>query len=233
MARFERPHTIAEGVYQHLRGELLTGDLPPGRWLREADLAQQLRVSRTPVREAVRQLAQEGLLVTEANRGVRVPELSSDEAVAAYEVRERLETMAARLAAPRVGDDERASLDGHLRDMEALAPDDFAAHIRADDAFHARIAGLAANPVLSELIERLNDRVMRVKILTRDVNATELARRQHAEIAAALTSRDAAAAEAAMSRHIRANLDIVVDRLRTVLPEDARVSSGTASAATP
>ncbi|HZJ09504.1 MAG TPA: GntR family transcriptional regulator, partial [Trueperaceae bacterium] len=72
--QFQRPRTVAEDVYRFLRRELLSGSYPGGSWLREQELAKSLNVSRTPVREAIRQLAQEGLLVIEANRGVRVHE---------------------------------------------------------------------------------------------------------------------------------------------------------------
>ncbi|MCC6309838.1 MAG: GntR family transcriptional regulator, partial [Trueperaceae bacterium] len=94
VAAFQRPQTVAAGVYLHLRHELLSGTLAPGTWLREQELAEALKVSRTPVREAVRQLAQEGLVVMEPNRGVRVPNLSLAEAVHTYAVREPLEAMA-------------------------------------------------------------------------------------------------------------------------------------------
>lgn len=213
MSTFQRPRTVAAGVYEHLRHELLRGTLAPGTWLREQDLAEALRVSRTPVREAALRLAQEGLLVLEPNRGVRVPALSLTEAVDTYVVREPLEAMAARLAAERAGPEDNAALEVHLEAMLAVAPDDFAEHIRTDDAFHAHVAELSGNPVLEETIRRLSHRIMRVKILTRDVNTTAVARSQHARIAAAIRANDPAAAEAAMAEHIRTNLEIVKQRL--------------------
>lgn len=213
MAAFQRPRTVAAGVYEHLRHELLTGTLEPGTWLREQELAEALQVSRTPVREAARLLAQEGLLVIEPNRGLRVPPLSLPEAVDTYAVREPLEAMAARLAARNATEADRAELRDHLRAMDAATPGDFAEHIRTDDAFHACIARTSGNPVLRETIERLSHRVMRVKILTRDVNTTALAHEQHAGIAAAIQAGDEEAAAAAMAEHIRTNLEIVKQRL--------------------
>src|SRR5690606_41626257 len=99
MARFQRPRTVAEGVYQHLRRRLLAGELEPGRWLREQELAASLDVSGTPVREAVRQVAQEGLLVIEANRGVRGRRLTVEAAGGTDEERARHDRMAAGLDA--------------------------------------------------------------------------------------------------------------------------------------
>lgn len=223
MPRFQRPQTVAEGVYQHLRRELLTGRLEPGQWLREQELAEALQVSRTPVREAIRQLAQEGLLQIEANRGVRVRGLSLEEAIATYEVRDRLESMAAGLAARNADDDARAELQRQLSAMEAVDPEDQAEHIRTDDEFHALVARLAGNPVLEELVEKLSERVMRVKILTRDVNVSAEARAQHARIVEAIGRGDEDAAARAMSEHVRTNLKIVEERLRAAREEGVLV----------
>lgn len=223
MASFQRPQTVAEGVYQHLRLELLTGRLAPGQWLREQEIAESLSVSRTPVREAVRQLAQEGLLQIEANRGVRVRGLSLEEAVATYEVRSNLESMAASLAARNIDAAARAELQRHLRAMEAVDPEDQAEHIRTDNEFHALVARLSGNPVLEDLVEKLSERVMRVKILTRDVNVSAVARAQHARIVEAISRGDEKAAAEAMSKHVLTNLEIVEERLRAAREEGVLV----------
>lgn len=223
MARFQRPKTVAEEVHQHLRNELLSGRLAAGQWLREQELAQSLAVSRTPVREAVRQLAQEGLLQIEANKGVRVRALSLEEAVATYEVRERLECMAAELAAKNINDQARYRLQTYLEAMAAVPPEDQAEHIRTDNNFHGLVAELAGNPVLEELIEKLSERVMRVKILTRDVNVSATARAQHARIVEAISSGDPKRAAAAMSEHVRTNLEIVAQRLKAAEEEGVLV----------
>lgn len=223
MPIFQRPQTVAEGVYQHLRRELLSGRLEAGQWLREQELAEALQVSRTPVREAIRQLAQEGLLQIEVNRGVRVRDLSLEEAVATYEVRSHLEGMAASLAARNIDGNARAALEEHLSAMNEVDPEDQAEHIRTDNEFHALVARLSGNPVLEELVEKLSERVMRVKILTRDVNVSATARAQHAQIVDAISRGDEAAAEAAMREHVRTNLRIVEERLRAAREEGEKV----------
>lgn len=204
---------MTEGVYDYLRKELLEGRLAAGAWLREQELAERLAVSRTPVREALRLLAQEGLVVIEANRGVRVPELTVDDAVATYAVRARLEAMAAGLAASRAGAEGVARLRSALAEIEALEDDDLARHIVADDAFHALIAELGGNAVLADMIDHIASRVRRVKILTRDVNVTRLARGQHMAIVAAIEAGRTVDAERAMEAHVLANLAIVRERL--------------------
>lgn len=205
-------------MYRYLREQLISGTLPGGSWLREQEVAATLDVSRTPVREAIRQLAQEGLVKVEANKGVRVHEPTMPEAIATYEVRERLEGMAARLAAERLRPSTAAVLDERLEAMLNVAADDFARHVEADNEFHLSIAELAGNPVLLELVERLNSRVNRVKVLTRHVNATEFAHRQHQSIANAIASGEPDLAERLMAEHIRANLQVVAERLGSVEP---------------
>ena len=215
---FRRPATVAEDVYLYLRAQLLSGALPGGSWLRETEVATTLDVSRTPVREAIRQLAHEGLVKVEANKGVRVHEPTLAGAIATYEVRERLEAMAARLAAEHADSKTAAVLDARLEAMLRVEEDDFAMHVEADNIFHLSIAELAGNPVLLELVERLNSRVNRVKVLTRHANGTDLAHDQHARIARAIVAGEPETAESLMAEHIRSNLEIVVERLASAIP---------------
>ena len=98
--------------------------------------------------------------------------------------------------------------------MQAIADTDFAGHIEADNEFHLSVAELSGNPILHELVDRLNSRVNRVKVLTRHVNATEDAHGQHEGIALAIFEGDPELAERRMAEHIRANLKIVEGRLR-------------------
>jgi len=205
---FKRPGTVAQDVYEYLRGELLAGRLAAGTWMREQEVARMLDVSRTPVREAVRRLAQDGLLVIEANRGVRVPVPDLAEARATYEVRSTLEGMAAELAARHVGEDARPTLEA--------AEDDASRHIEADNAFHAGVAELSGNPVLLEHIERLNVRITRIKIITRHLNPTGFAREQHAAIVGAILAGDPALARQRMEQHVKSNLDFIERKLQQV-----------------
>jgi DNA-binding GntR family transcriptional regulator len=211
---FERPRTVAEDVYEYLRGELLAGRLAAGARLREQEVATALHVSRTPVREAVRRLAQDGLLVIEANRGVTVHEPDLTEARATYQVRATLEGMAAELAAGRSAPEARERLEEQLRTMSEAARDDAVRHIEADNAFHALVAELSGNKVLLEHIERLNVRITRIKIITRHLNPTGFAREQHAAIAGAILSGDVVAARQRMESHVRANLEFIERKLQ-------------------
>ena len=213
MPGFQRPRTISEGVYGHLRDELFSGRLQPGQWLREQEVAEELRVSRTPVREAMRRLALEGLLLISANRGARVRPITLEDTVAVYEVRERLEGMAAALAARHADRCGVEALLARLQAMAALARDDYFAHVQADNDLHLYLAKLSGNPVLAEFVQRLNERVTPAKVVTRDLNATPEVRAQHRAIVEAVASGDPAAAESAMRDHVRGNLAVLRVRL--------------------
>ncbi|MBX3143769.1 MAG: GntR family transcriptional regulator [Trueperaceae bacterium] len=213
MYKFQRPKTISEEVYDYLRQELFAGRIEPGRWLREQEVAEALQVSRTPVREAIRRLAQEGLMDFSTNRGAQARPISLTEAEEVYAIRDRLEGMAAGLAAKNVSPQEVAGLREQLAFIAELADDDFVGQIRADNAFHLSIATLSGNELLADMIQRLNDRVTRAKVITRDVNVTTLARGQHDFIVNAIAQADEAAAEEAMRKHVQTNLQILRERL--------------------
>lgn len=227
IAPFKRPGTVAQDVYDYLRAQLLAGTLGAGAWLREQEVARTLDVSRTPVREAVRRLAQDGLLVIEANRGVRVHTPDLAEVRAAYEVRSALEGMAAALAALRAGPDAAARLDVHLKAMSEAPSEDAVTHIEADNGFHTLVAELSANPVLVDHVERLTVRITRIKVITRHLNPTGFARAQHAAIASAILDGDPVAARRCMEEHVRANLAFIETSLRHQ-PDGARHDAGDA-----
>lgn len=213
MHSFRRPKTISEEVYDYLREELFAGRIEAGSWLREQEVAEALHVSRTPVREAIRRLTVEGFMVVSASRGAQVRSLTLAEAVDVYEVRYRLEGMAARLAAEHANEADVAGLREQLALMEELDEEDFVGQIRADNEFHLSLATLSGNEVLCDLVQQLNDRVTRAKVVTRDVNTSVSARSQHELIVDAIAAGDGAEAEEAMRHHISMNLEIIRSRL--------------------
>ena len=113
--------TLWQRVHEHLRQEILDNRLPPGSELNEVALSQSLGVSRGPVREALGRLASEGLVTVRPRRGAVVTALSAQEFLAAYQLREALETLAIRLAVPRLGPDELARLQALVDEMVVLA----------------------------------------------------------------------------------------------------------------
>ena len=109
--------TLWQRVYDHLRAEILAGRLEPGAELAEVALAEQLGVSRGPIREAIGRLASEGLVTVRPRRGAVVSSLSKEEFLELYQVREALELMAVKLAVPKLQRDDIAALEELIDEM--------------------------------------------------------------------------------------------------------------------
>jgi DNA-binding GntR family transcriptional regulator len=150
------PRTLWERVYDHLREEILADRLTPGTVLQEGALARSLGVSRGPVREALGRLASEGLVTIRPRRGAVVRELSSEEFVEAYQVREALETMAVRLAVPRLTPEDLDRLQGHVDEMSVHADAaDVQGFFDANAAFHEAFFDASGNMMLKGVYRQL------------------------------------------------------------------------------
>lgn len=194
---------VADWAYGRLRDAIHSGELISGEWLNVPGLAQELGVSRSPVREAVQRLVREGLAVEEPHRGAVVADIRWPQLRLIYEVREALEGMAARAAAERMSDEQlrelRAQLDRHWEVVQAGDPD---RHIDLDQEFHAQIRQATENPWLIDYLDRLRSLVrlaMRSTIVT---GGPAEALKDHARIVEALESRDPQLAEDAARAHI-------------------------------
>jgi DNA-binding GntR family transcriptional regulator len=209
------PNTLSQQVHRNLLGEIVAGRRPSGTVLRETDLAAELNVSRTPIREALRRLAADGLVEIHANKSAIVRSLSAEQITNVYQVREALEGMAAQLAAGRLSPDELARLDRLAQGVEAAGEERGESYREAchrlDVELHRLIAARSANPVLAREIERFHDLVqlMRDRIGGEE-GALALAHRQHLAILAALAAGDGGLARARMVEHIRASSEVAV-----------------------
>ncbi|WP_309570539.1 GntR family transcriptional regulator [Deinococcus sp.] len=217
MTSFERPTLVRDGVYDHLRRALLDGDLAPGERLGEVELGQQLGVSRTPIREALMRLTQDGLLITEANKGVRVRTVTAAEARDAYVVREELDGLAAALAAQEHTISDAHTLMAALDTLNAAQRDmqgaDYREQTRLDLAYHRAVTEAAHNTVLGILARDLEQRVALIKHQTRTYNAHPDTAVQHAAILHAILDRDADAARKAARTHVRTFAALVMHDL--------------------
>src|SRR6478752_2551272 len=110
-------------VHDQLRSEILAGNIPSGE-TSQADLARRLDVGRTPLREAIRMLQREGLVISEPNRRVRITDLSSDDAEELYIMRISLECVAIRITVPRLTSDDFAALEGYMAQMDHYMKDE-------------------------------------------------------------------------------------------------------------
>jgi DNA-binding GntR family transcriptional regulator len=216
-ALFARPNLVRNEVYEHLKLEILTGQLEAGAKLAEIPLAQRLNVSRTPVREAVQRLAQDGLVEVEANKGARVRGISADEVRDVYAVREVLDGLAAKLAAQHRTANDLKSIRSALTRLENAPKRDYAAQIAADLEFHNAVAFASQNAALESTLRAILESVARVKLLTREYNQSEGTRDAHHAIFAAIERQDASAAESAARSHVRDFQKMILERIAPAL----------------
>lgn len=203
-----RPATIADRVYEALREAIVFGELPPGQRLLERELALQLGASRTPVREALRRLAEDGLVSGEPNRGLAVRTLTLEEAEHVYAVREPLEILACRLAARRCSPRQLAILERCiLRARRAARASDWRRVILENNAFHDEIAAASGNFVLTRILGLLRNQVnlVRMALWARQPDRPYETFREHWQILEALRSRNPEAAASAGRAHLRSS----------------------------
>jgi DNA-binding GntR family transcriptional regulator len=189
-------------AYERLLEFIDSGELPPGSRLRESGLAERLGTSRTPVREALRRLEAQGLVVHEPHRGVVVAELDYDQLGELYAVREVLEATAARLAARHASPEEVEILREMARSHEALV-DDADALAQANKKFHRQITRASHNRYLNAMLETM---LINLALLTGTTFTLAERRRavakEHREIVEAIAAGDEEAARELAARHI-------------------------------
>lgn len=202
-----RPQTAHEFVRSVLRRGILNGELGGGTRLVQAEIAATLDVSTTPVREALRDLATEGLVQFDPHRGAIVSEFSVDDVHDIYEIRAVLEPLAMRQAVPHLSD----SLLARLRELHRTMLDEphSADWVDRNRVFHMAVYETAASPRLAAIIRNLQDAsVMYIGASLKDKpSLRDEANHDHAEILAALESRDPDAAVAALTKHLRTSIE--------------------------
>lgn len=188
-----------------LREAILDGALAPSTWLREDELAETFGVSRTPVREALRRLSDEGLAVKTAHHGTVVAPLSLEDILALYVVRENLEGLAARLAATR----RPPGLVGRLEAIHARMCETAGTRnsetvlVRQNLEFHRVLREAAGNPYLERFLAQVEHAVRRLPGSTyAQPGRTEETLAEHAAIIASVATGDAVAAERSAKNHM-------------------------------
>lgn len=208
--------TLPEAAAERLRTLIVEGTLAPGAKLNERELCEQLGVSRTPLREAFRMLAGDGLLVQLPNRGAQVVALSREDARHAFEMMGALEGFAGELAAVRVTDDDIAGLRVLQAEMEAAhGRDDLPTYYRINRAIHDAINAMAGNPVLTQTYRTLNARLHALRFRSNFNRAKwDQAVAEHRSMIEALAARDGAALRDLLVRHLRAKQQAVLDTMK-------------------
>lgn len=200
-----RPRNLSDIVFEKVHQAILEKVLEPGESITEPGLAERLRVSKTPVREALLRLRQVGLIEADGPRGLRVVQLSADGVIKTYEIREALESFAARRAAESAApEDDARILAAASRSHEAAMDGNTAEFRETNRELHQAIASVTDNPRLSQLIE---DAEALISTLAQhdfpSGHGLSESGEAHLRIANAIVARDAEAAQREMARHIR------------------------------
>lgn len=206
LAERGRPgESTRDRVYASLRDAITAAQLEPGRRLSENELAGELGVSRTPIREALALLREERLVAIVPQLGTFVTLISPRAVEDAAFVREALECASVRLAALRVGDEQLEDLEANIEMQErAVARGDAARFDRLDHALHRLLSVASGRPIAWALAQRANgqlDRVRRLSLPDPGFLADMLG--EHRDVVAAVAAHDPDAAEAAMRHHVR------------------------------
>jgi DNA-binding GntR family transcriptional regulator len=216
----QRSKSLHEQTYQALRTSILSGDLPPGERLVETQLAQWLQVSRTPIREAIRQLQKDGLVTADGLGGLQVATISVADAAQLYDCRLALEQLSVAEACLHADANQLKQLEGYVIQAEHLMrkqPQDLKVMqlLDLDYGFHRLIAESSKNRWLVTLLDQVFDKMMLLRVQTTRHNPEVLEIRiEHRQIYEAITHRQVESAEEAIRSHLLASKDRVVGELQ-------------------
>jgi DNA-binding GntR family transcriptional regulator len=211
--------SLNQKAYAEIRFRILNGELSAETPLSEYQLAEELELSRTPVREAVKRLEREGLVQSIPNRGTFVAELTARDISEIYQVREQLEGFAARIAAETMSDESIKRLEEEISILNTLASDGRLIEVvDSDIRLHKHIIASTQNSRLIELLGTLDDQMHRVRALfPQSSQWLEATLTAHANIVKAIKARDGEEAEKAMKAHLRSAREYAI---RQFLPVD-------------
>ena len=216
-----RSQSLYQKAYQALYTAILSGEMAPGERLVETQLAARFAVSRTPIREAIRQLQLKGLVVQDENGGLCVTKISVQDALYLYDCRIALEQLAVRCACQHAQPDDLATMEQTLQAMEDItsAGQTSAEHesesssklLELNARFHSLLAISSGNPWLAPLLEYVSDKLMLLRVRTLR-SAEDLANihSEHRQILEAIVKQDQGMAIAAITEHLTTSKDRIV-----------------------
>jgi len=208
---------IAEEVFLRLRDMAICYELKPGERLNEVELSTRLGVSRTPVREALYRLAQDGFLV-ESGRGYSRRALDVKETMSLFEARTAVEVECARLAASRGSEQALTDIETFLDNSVRTSTTSPVAHlVELDEGFHEHIALAANNGELLRMLKSVNERIRFIRWISMETVGEYYTQAEHRKILLALKQRDAVTAEQLIRSHIGRRNDQIVQAITTGL----------------
>ena len=195
---------LREAVCETLRDAIRKGILEPGERLMEVQLAEELGISRTPVREAIRKLEQEGYVIMMPRRGTYVSDISTNDVKEIFEIRSALESLATGLAARRIEPDELETLQNLLVEIEGyIAKNDIEKIVETDIKFHGLLYQVSRNERLVNIINNLKEQLARFRTLSMSYpGRLQETLEEHSEMVEAIANGDVSAARDAAEHHM-------------------------------
>lgn len=207
---------LRDVVFKTLRQAILTGELKPGERLMEIHLANKLGVSRTPIREAIRQLELEGLVIMVPRKGAQVASITEKSMRDVLEVRLALEKLAVELACSRISDEYKGKLEETLVEFEkATETGDASAIAKADVAFHDAIFVATGNMRLGQMVNNLAEQMYRYRFeYIKDESGHKRLKDEHRRIYSAIIEGDVSRAMEEISVHIKNQEESIIKQIR-------------------
>ena len=206
--------TVKNALVAEIRDEILRGTYQPGQRLRLNELAERFEVSNMPVREALRHLETEGIVTNIPHKGAVVARLSADEMQDIYDIRIALETLATRLAVPRMSDETIVALEGWIAAMDEQM-DTVATFIKLNHSFHETLYAASGRKLLCEMIENLRYRMHHyMHAFKLELGDMAQIQAEHRQILAACAAGDADLAATLIHDHVAAVGRAIVEYTR-------------------
>jgi DNA-binding GntR family transcriptional regulator len=196
--------TNAEKAYTQLKGKIITAQLPPGSVINEAQLMTEFSLGRTPIREAIKKLQTENLVIVSPRKGMFVADIAVTDLLQIFEVRVELESFATRLAAERINEQELNELQKLVKDYQEIDSSDKNTRIKLDSGFHSLLAKATHNKFLIKEIEYYYNLSLRIwYIALNHAKPEDIDIDSHIKIVEAIQAGDAKEAGQQMRKHIQ------------------------------
>ncbi|HHW62093.1 MAG TPA: GntR family transcriptional regulator [Syntrophomonadaceae bacterium] len=207
---------LRELVLESIRDAIIKGTLKPGERLMEIQLAEELGVSRTPVREALRKLELEGFIVMVPRKGAYVADLSVKDIADVFEIRIALEGLAAALAAERITDEELELMERSLIEKgEAIVAGDLERLVQVDASFHETLYQASRNERLNAIINNLREQIQRFRSASLSYpGRNKKSLDEHRAILEALEARNVTLARQLAQEHIENAENVLIETLK-------------------
>lgn len=207
---------LREVVFNTLRDAILKGELNPGEHLMEVQLANKLGVSRTPIREAIRQLEVEGLVVMTPRKGAVVAEITQEDLTDVLEVRKTLEELAVQLACNNITDEEIAKLhEYHLSFIQAFDCKELTVIAKKDEEFHDVIYEATRNKRLIQILNNLREQIYRYRLeYIKEEEKWFMLRDEHENLISAIEQKNVDLAKQIITAHIDNQEHTILENLK-------------------